>query len=84
MKHKYTLLILACTSILCSCSTSLFNAESQQCGRRVQTDRERCLRHVQENAAALATRGNPEREARESWADETTAGIEAAASRQAP
>jgi hypothetical protein len=50
----------------------------------VQSDRERCYRNVQANEEALESKKDPGRSSKESWADETVEGIEAAAGKKAP
>ena len=82
MKIRAVLLILVGAAGLCGCAMRVVNSGNAHCERRVQSDRERCLRNIQSNEQALGERRNPGRESRDSWAAETMEGIESAAGKQ--
>lgn len=57
----------------------LRNVENTSCGRRVPSDRERCVRNNMSNEAAVAARYGSGRDSKDSWATRTLERIEAEA-----
>lgn len=80
MKKGVIPLAVACVLVLGGCySTVVRNTGNTECERRVQSDRERCLRNNRSSDEALAARKRPGRDAKGSWVDQTLERIEAEA-----
>jgi hypothetical protein len=78
MKRTSILIAVACVKVLSGCtSTVLRNEANTECDRRVQSDRERCLRNNRSSDEALAARNELERESKDSWEAQTLERIEA-------
>jgi hypothetical protein len=77
MKRKALLIAITCWVTLSACtSTVIRNAANTECDRRVQSDRERCLRNNRSSDEALAARNGSERESKDTWAAQTLERIE--------
>jgi hypothetical protein len=83
MRNKGILLAFASALVLGGC-VNLIDAANQSCGRRVDTDRNRCLRNNRSNNEALGARRDAVRSSKSSWAAQTVDGIEAAAGKRDP
>ncbi len=80
MKRSVILLVVACALVLSGCTSTLVrNTENTECERRVQSDRERCLRNNRFSDEALTARKGSERDSKDSWAAQTLDRIEAEA-----
>lgn len=70
-KHPVLLAVVVAMTI-CGCtSTSVRNASNTECERRLQSDRERCVRNIKSSDQALASRNGRRDDAQKSWEAET-------------
>lgn len=72
---KKIAVFLALTSVLglaaCSGSTLVRNESNTECGRRLQSDRERCERNIQSSDEALAARRDTRDDSKQDWETRT-------------
>jgi hypothetical protein len=72
VKRNVLILAVACALFVGGCSTTVVrNAANTECGRRVHSDRARCLRNIKSSDAALAARNGAVRDSKKSWAAQT-------------
>jgi hypothetical protein len=73
MKTSAALLAVATVLVLggCADTTMLRNTANTECGRRVHSDRERCLRNNESSDQALAARKESGRASKDAWVTQT-------------